>query len=435
MDTNNYNYYEEEEEISLINLIGYVFRHLKKMLIVSIVVALVLGGLLGYKKSRITQDDNFDTNLASNEILEKKLDSIVKDYDDYIEDSSFFNLSANNSYQAKALYLVDTGYQVIPSSNYQNHDYTLTAINAYIYKITSNGVLNGIAKKYNICESSINDYISVSTHDYMIDINVYYLNKDIALNILHELEEKLLSYKDDVSSNIVDNNLTKVSETVYEGANNNILLIQKNKLTLINDYIDSIKSVQSQLSNLQNQADKNVSFTKKFIKFGVILFLGTFTVLCVYFALAFIFGDKVYSTNEFKNKTKLRVLGNLTYGKNGKYIEWINRIEKRPAFNDFDLIASNIKAYSNNSKILLSGNIEKNIKEDIVYNLNNKLKNVEIISCGSLLNDPKAIELLNNVDSVILLVKCNESTYKNIKQEIEKLFDLKVTNVYALVVE
>ena len=52
MDTNNNYYYEEEEEISLVDLIAYVFRHLKKMLIVSIVVGLVIGGLLGYKKSR-----------------------------------------------------------------------------------------------------------------------------------------------------------------------------------------------------------------------------------------------------------------------------------------------------------------------------------------------------------------------------------------------
>ena len=74
---NNYNYYEEEEEISLVDLIAYVFRHLKKMLIVSIVVALVLGGLLGYKKSRVNDEkylEDLDTYLTSKEVLDKKFD-------------------------------------------------------------------------------------------------------------------------------------------------------------------------------------------------------------------------------------------------------------------------------------------------------------------------------------------------------------------------
>lgn len=93
MDTNNYNYYEEEEEISLVDLIAYVFRHLKKVLIVSVVVALVLGGLLGYKKSRVNEKEyatSMETYLASKEIFDKKIDLITNDLSNYVENSSFF---------------------------------------------------------------------------------------------------------------------------------------------------------------------------------------------------------------------------------------------------------------------------------------------------------------------------------------------------------
>ena len=75
MDTNSYNYYEEEEEISLVDLIAYVFRHLKQMLIVSIVVGLVLGGLLGYKKSRgnvTIEDDDLNSFLAKKKAKKSK---------------------------------------------------------------------------------------------------------------------------------------------------------------------------------------------------------------------------------------------------------------------------------------------------------------------------------------------------------------------------
>ena len=437
MDTNNYNYYEEEEEISLVDLIAYVFRHLKKMLIVSVVVALVLGGLLGYKKSRVNEEEyatSLETYLASKEILNKKIDLITNDLSNYVENSSFFDLNTENSIQAKALYLVDTGYQVIPSSTYQNHDYTSTVINAYINKITSSNVLNILAKKYNIGEDSINDYIYVTTSDYMIDINVYYDNEKDALDMLHDLEDVLLSYNDEISSNIAENNLTKISETTYQGANNNIVSVQQNKLTVIDTYIESLNKVKSELSALNEP--KNTSFKKSFIKFGAIGFVGIFFVMCVYYALAFIFSDKVYSANEFKDKTKIKVLGDLTFTKtNSKYINWINKLEKRPTINDYELIASNIKAYGNTNKVLISGNLEDCIKEDIVSNLKKLLKNVEIISCGSLLTDSSAVNELDSVDSVILLAKCNKSSYKTIKEEKNKLDDLKVTNVYAIVVE
>lgn len=437
MDTNSYNYYEEEEEISLVDLIAYVFRHLKKMLIVSVVVALVVGGLLGYKKSKVNEEEyatSLETYLASKKILDKKIDLITNDLSNYVENSSFFDLNTENSIQAKALYLVDTGYQVIPSSTYQNHDYTSTVINAYINKITSSNVLNKLAKKYNIGEDSINDYIYVTTSDYMIDINVYYDNEKDALDMLHDLEDVLLSYNDEISSSIADNNLTKISETTYQGANNNIVSIQQNKLTVIDTYIESLNKVKSELSALNEP--ENTSFKKSFIKFGAIGFVGIFFVMCVYYALAFIFSDKVYSANEFKGKAKIKVLGNLTFTKtNSKYINWINKLEKRPTINDYELIASNIKAYGNTNKVLISGNLEDSIKKDIVSNLKKLLKNVEIISCGSLLTDSSAVNELGSVDSVILLAKCNKSSYKTIKEEKDKLNDLKVTNVYAIVVE
>lgn len=442
MDTNNYNYYEEEEEISLVDLIAYVFRHLKKMLIVSIVVALVLGGLLGYKKSRgnvTIEDDDLNSYLVSKEVFDEKIKESNENLNDYLINSDFFSLTPYNSVQAKALYYVE----VDDSSNV---DYTASLIKTYIAKLTSDDVLSRLASKYNINEVYISDYISVYSHinnnqvdkdNNLIDINVYYFDEEVANSILNDLENQLLSYNDELSSSIGTNKLTLVSENVYKGFNNDVVSVQKGKVNFINELITSITDTQKQLNSLYtSETTNNVSFKKVFVKYGVIGFAGVFFVLCVYYALAFIFSDKVYSANEFKDKAKIKVLGDLTFTKtNSKYINWINKLEKRPTINDYELIASNIKAYGNTNKVLLSGNLEDSIKEDIVSNLKKLLKNVEIISCGSLLTDSSAVNELDNVDSVVLLAKCNESSYKTIKEEKDKLNDLKVTNVYAIVVE
>ena len=442
MDTNNYNYYEEEEEISLVDLIAYVFRHLKKMLIVSVVVALVLGGLLGYKKTRgnvTIEDDDLNFFSVSKEAFDEKVKESNKSLNDYLINSDFFSLTPYNSVQAKALYYVE----VDDSSNV---DYTASIIKTYIAKLSSDDVLSKLASKYNINEVYISDYISIYSHinnnqvdkdNNLIDINVYYFDEEVANSILNDLENQLLSYNDELSSSIGANKLTLVSENVYKGFNNDVVSIQKDKVDFINDLITSITDTQKQLNSLYtSELNDNVSFKKTFVKYGVIGFVGVFIVLCVYYALVFIFSDKVYSANEFKDKTKIKVLGNLTFDKiNSKYISWINKLEKRPTINDYELIASNIKAYGNTNKVLLSSNLEDGIKEDIVSNLKKLLKNVEIISCGSLLTDSNAVNELDSVDSVILLAKCNKSSYKTIKEEMNKLNNLKVTNVYAIVVE
>lgn len=447
MDNNNYNYYEDEEEISLVDLIAYVFRHLKKMLIVSIVVALVLGGLLGYKKTRgnvTIEDDDLNSYLVSKEVFDEKIKESNENLNDYLINSDFFSLTPYNSVQAKALYYVDG-------------ENTASLINAYIAKLTSSDCLKEIADKYGIDERYVSDYVCVYSHnnkylsvndktsvdivqtnmkDNLIDINVYYGDEEIANNILKDLEKQLLSYNDELSSSIGTNKLTLISENVYKGFNNDVVSVQKDKISYINGLVTSITDIQKQLNTLSTSETNSVSFKKSFVKYSLIGFVGVFFVLCVYYALAFIFSDKVYSSNEFKDKTKIKVLGDLTFTKtNSKYINWINKLEKRPTINDYELIASNINAYGKTSKVLLSGDLEDDIKEDIVSNLRKLLKNVEIISCGSLLTDSNAVNELDNADSVIILAKCNNSSYKTIKEEKNKLDDLKVTNVYAIVVE
>ncbi len=437
MDTNNYNYYEEEEEISFANLFAYVFRHLKKMLIVSIVGALVLGGLLGYKKSRNNVVNNdLDTFLVSKESLDKKLEETNEELNDYLINNDFFGLTPYNSVQARALYYVDVD---------SDADYVASLIKTYIAKLTSSDVLTEIAKKYNISEVYVSDYVSIYSHvnnnqvdkdNNLIDINVYYSDEEIANSILNDLENKLLSYNDELSNSIGVNKLTLVSENIYKGFNNNVVSIQNNKISYINGLVTSITDIQKQLNTLSTSETNDVSFKKSFVKYGVVGFVGAFFVLCVYYALAFIFSDKVYSADEFKDKAKIKVLGNLTFDKtNSKYIGWINKLEKRPTSNDYDLIVSNINAYGDTKKVLISGDLEDGVKQDIVSNLKKLLNGVEIVSCGSLLTDSSAVNKLDSVDSVILLAKCNKSSYKTIKEEKNKLDDLKVTNVYAIVVE
>lgn len=434
MDSNNY--YDEDEYISITNLLAYVFRRLKKLLIISIVIGLVSGVVFAYKNTRGNSEGDTSTYAVSRKILNDKIEELNADLNEYISENKFFELSPSNSVHVKALYYVNV-------DNDLKNDYLLALINSYVTELNSSDTLKELADKYKINEKYVSDYLYICSDvkkeisNGQIEINIYYKDEKVAKEILNDLETKLADAHDDLVTSIGDNTITLVSENVYTGVSNDVTLKQQEKIDYIKSYITSITEVKTQLDALDiTNETVNVSFSKTFIKYGLIGFVGSFFVLCVFYAFVYIFGGKVYSADEFKDKTKIRVLGNLTYDKNNsKYLNWINKLEKRPTSNDYDLIASNIKAYGKSSKLLLSGDVCDVVKADVVANLKKRLANVEIISCNSLLSDANAINALKDVDGVVLLVKCHDSSYKLIKEEKDKLDDLKVDNVYAIVVE
>ena len=428
------NYNDYEQEINLKDCFFYVLRHLKLMLIVALVLGLLLGAYKGYteyskelKYSESNNIENISNYAKSIESLSKELDSKKASLVNYINNSAFLSLDPYSSYQIVNNYFVSTDYKIIASNSYQDIDYTWSVINSYVSYLSSDDILQQLATKNNLELSSLKEFVDISSNDYIVTISVYSNDKDEALSILDSFDDILPSITNKINKSVVNNSISLVSTNIYKGENSDILNKQQEFTSNFKSLLSDINSTQSSidsLSELSYIGNPIKALTSSFIKWFLIGFVvGGVLIAGVYF-LIFIFNNKVYSADEFKDKTNIRVLGNIASDK----LTLIDKLEHRPINTDINLISSNLNTFSNGKTILFTGEL---LDEQLLSKLNNK----DIISTGSIIEDSKAIDSLSKTNDIVLVVKCNKTDYKTINEVRQRIKDLNKNIVGCVVVE
>ncbi len=437
----NYNYEYEDEEFNLRDAFFYVLRHLKQMLIVGLVCMLLLGGYKGYKaygdakahNDLISTSDVDDGSVEDNKInLLKELEIKKEQLNSEMEEDELFKMNPYNTYVAQATYFIDAA-----NSNIQNIYYTNTLLGAYVAKLIDKDNLDSIANKYDI-NGNLSDYVSADYSNQLLYIYVFNENKELASNILHDITDSISSIQEELNSKISYHTITFVSESTNINIDSETVLeAQNTKITNIKNTLTSIDTLNTKLDSLDTIGFEVVStskaFINSFVKFGLIGLVAGVILVCFYYFIAFLLKDSVYSADELKDKTDIRVLGNIASDKKyGKYISWINKVEKRVTSTDYNLIATSIEIFSNSSNVLITGDAAN--KELIESNLKNLIKDKTLIFAGSLDKDINALKALDKCDNVVLLAKCNETNYKSINDYKERLLDLN-KNIVGCVVE
>ena len=434
------NYNDYEQEINLKDCFFYVLRHLKLMLIVALVLGLLLGAYKGYteyskelKYSETNNIENISNYAKSIESLSKELDSKKASLVNYINNSAFLSLDPYSSYQIVNNYFVSTDYKIIASNSYQDIDYTWSVINSYVSYLSSDDILEQLASTNNLELSNLKEFVDISCdnsiddkENYIISISVYSNDKDEALSILDSFDDILPSITNKINKSVVNNSISLVSTNIYKGENSDILNKQQEFTSNFKSLLSDINSTQSSidsLSELSYIGNPIKALTSSFIKWFLIGFVvGGVLIAGVYF-LIFIFNNKVYSADEFKDKSNIRVLGNIASDK----LSFIDKLEHRPINTDINLLSSNLNTFSNSKTILFTGEL---LDEQVLSKLNK-----DIISTGSIIEDSKAIDSLSKTNDIVLVVKCNKTDYKTINEVRQRIKDLNKNIVGCVVVE
>ncbi len=438
----------EEEEISLKDAFFYCLRHLKQMLIFGLVCMLLLGGLKGYKtyasdKAMKEQDsltDSGETDITGEEIEEYKarvikgLEAKKEQLTTYVEEDELFKMNPYNTYAAKATYFVDSGYKLNAYSSVQDIDYTNTLLDAYCIKLMDKDNLDSIAKKYGI-NGTLSDYVNISYNNNLLNIQVFNEDQELAYKILHELTDSLSSIHEELDTSICSHSITFVSENTYADSDW-VLNKQKDKVNNANNTFTSINSLNENLDNLDNyvgEGSSSKSIIKSFVKFGIIGFAAGIILVGGCYFVAFLLKESVYSADELKEKTGIRVIGNIASDKKrSRFIAWIDGLEQRVTATDYNLIATSIDTFSDNTNVLVAGDVAD--RAVIESNLKDLIKDKTLIFAGSLEKDINALKALEKCEDVVLLAKCNETSYKSLNAQKERLSDLN-KNIVGCVVE
>lgn len=129
---NNY-----EQEVNLKDLLFVILHKWRIILVVSILLAILMGGAKGFLTYRsqndpdaITQREEayqldlaqYENGLSSYEREIQNISDNIVNQQDYMEHSVLMNISPYNLYEAKANLFVKTDYEIMPGMVYQNVD-------------------------------------------------------------------------------------------------------------------------------------------------------------------------------------------------------------------------------------------------------------------------------------------------------------------------
>ena len=450
-------YNTDEQEIDLKDLMFAVFHKWRPVILVAVICGLLLGGVKGYmtyksqsdpevrKEADLTYTADLELYEKNKETYEREIENLRTDIinqQDYLDNSIWINMSPYDVGEARVDLYVSTGYEIMPGMTYQNRDYTDTILQAYQSMLTSSAVMEDVAKKVGTESRYLKELVTVTIgtigtngnqFSRLLTIDVYHTSKEEAKKVLDAFLDHVNEMQGQITSSIGEHTVSTVNESVSTLVNLDLADLQKKQ-----------SQKQTELDELEEPKKEDSSkraALKSAIKFGLVGGFGGAFLVAFIVCVAFLMGDKVYSSRELKERYKVKILGKLSAGKKvGAIDAWLNRLEGRACNVDeaveYKLIAANVENYAGDmKKILVTGSADAGVLAHAVEALKSELGEIQVVAGNNMLEDVQTVRELPECDGVILVEQCGVSKYSVVEAEIEKVFDLKKYVVGCVVFE
>ena len=461
-------YNTDEQEIDLKDLMFAVFHKWRPVILVAVICGLLLGGVKGYmtyksqsdpevrKEADLTYSADLELYEKNKETYEREIENLRTDIinqQDYLDNSIWINMSPYDVGEARVDLYVSTGYEIMPGMTYQNRDYTDTILQAYQSMLTSSSVMEDVAKQVGTESRYLKELVTVTIgtigtngtqFSRLLTIDVYHTSKEEAKKVLDAFIAHVNEMQAQITASIGEHTVSTVNESVSTLVNLDLADLQKTQSQKITDLNDSLQEKQTELDELEEPKREDSSkkaAVKSAIKFGLVGGFGGAFLVAFIVCVAFLMGDKVYSSRELKERYKVKILGKLSAGKKvGAIDAWLNRLEGRACNVDeaveYKLIAANVKNYAGDmKKILVTGSADAGGLAHAVEALKSELGEIQVVAGNNMLEDVQTVRELPECDGVILVEQCGVSKYSTVEAEIEKVIDLKKNVVGCVVFE
>lgn len=297
-----------EREIDLIQLIKTMLKKFWIMAVAGVVGAVLLGAYkvvpmiqnLNNPEKLEEQEEDYQDSLREyekqQERLEKEIDNLntsIERQEEYNEKSVLMQINPFDVQVGAVQYYVDTDYQIILESSYQNPDITNSVLNAYASMATNGTMFNYLQK--NMKEEMELRYLQellnvvVDYNNRMINIRVIHSDDKACKELLQLVEKCFTGYQATVSENVGSHEMQKVTESFYSTVELNYENTQKNNIEAVEKLADSLEDKEKELKDLEEPKKNENSVTGvikraiKYILMGGIL--GGFAAAAVIFFL------------------------------------------------------------------------------------------------------------------------------------------------------
>ena len=426
------NEFEDEKSISLLDLLFYVLRQWKKMVIVAVIAAMVMaaaGALKSYKLYETMKNapETVPVEITEAEIqdLNDKLQSItvyednLKAYQTYLNESVMCKLDPNGFYEGSLNYVVSL----------QSDEEVVSAQTICEAEILNSESYEKVAKALgeDAAVSKIGEVIGLTTDKAVSGKEILMRLKVTAR---YDTEKGCRKMLDALSKVVEGVNLIAIRENVEPLEKLSERILFTSDASLMDKKQEILNSKNSAVSNLTNLKNSLTENQKKYqawleaeeeetteVKFELSLnwkyviaaaFVGAFCVAGIY-GVIYLFSGRIHNKEELESYLRVPVFDMVTDGGKGNTPEMLAV-----------LLAGHLSALGL-KKVYLSGSLG-NGQAQVMSTLKGLLeaKGFSAEVGDSIVTDAASLQQATDCGCMVFVEKCNESMEKDLQEELSK---------------
>ncbi len=476
MDVEKQLYTEDEEEISLVELMVQLLSGWKKILLLALIFALLLGGYRGVKGLRersaaggtAEAEEKYEADLEAYEaqktMLENQIEATsesIQQNNTYQESSALMQLDPYNYAGASIVYYVNAHYTVDPNASVQPTDPTQSLVRAYgtslqqadFYQYLSDSLKGALTA------GNLQELVTIQTDPTtgLVGIEVAAETLSQAETIEAAVKEYAASQQEGISTKIAAHDLQLLSSSSSSSSywvKNGSAEAEDNAATL-NAMGNSVAEKQQEFENKQTELNQKLEDLKKqadeleepqpegtgrglkravlkFLLIGFVLggFLG-----CGWITLVMLLGDRFYDEEELQQRYGLSLLGSLRRFPEKGLMNRLCALLAGDKSRQSDMAAlanfaeANVAALLRNqpaataAPVLLAGSENKKLSA-LIAALQEKSGTDGYQLCGDILQDPAAVAMLQPGTRLVICEEKGSASRQTILNELRKLRDL-----------
>lgn len=470
----------EEREISLMDLLIYVVKGWRGIIVWMLLLAIAVGGIQYVREVKNlkafnaepqgTEEEQKEQAAQTLEQLRKEMTDeeikavakvvrLEKEYDqqlEYMESSMIMTMDPYDVNIAKLQYWVDTDYRV-DYAGITPKDATGDIVDSYINRIEDNAwrkrALKAAGADMELAYFS--EVLGISDLGNSFTVIIKYGEEEPLRKMIAVLEEELESYKDSLEGIFGEHSLNLVNESVetvvdndiynqQQSRKNNLINLENNIASYKNAFSDNQKSLYAGeiLVNEDGSEEDNTEDTQelavvpptpavrvKYILLGAVL--GAFLV-CMVRAMMYILSGRLKAEDAADAYVGVTSLGCIEEEKKqaagafGRLDAWIDSFSKRNYGNltkeqQIEMVVSNISLYCEKGDmktIYLNSSVNCTEEKGKEIKQLLKEKGLEVREGFSILQDAKALEDMSRADGVVFLEQAGKSRYEALQREV-----------------
>lgn len=452
-----------EQEIDLKDLLFFVLRKWRTLLLCALILAFLVGGFKLGKGLLQQQNENYIASVEKQYALDKKdyeqkkdtYDSSIKNLTDDIQYSEEYQTNSilqkidpyNKCVASADVFIKMNDIQQENRINVYDSDPADSVLKAYESAVKTGIEIQNLSRERGLDLKYLKELIRVMP-DYqsnMLTITVTDTDEAGAQEILDVLLESLKGKYPDVQQNLGEHSIVVMNRNLSIKADTDLAGIQKSRVENLTSMRQNLDDTEKKLEELKAPEVPATLSTKGLlksgIKFGVLGGVVGGFLACFFVCVQFCLNNKVYNSDELKTRFGIKILGSFTkkrekktFSKIDSLLDKLEGIECNTDTAVCERIAANIGIYTEKDQLIfLTGTAKEDDIKRITEDLKGKLPDLRFESAGDMNKYTETLTKLQKVDGIILIEEAGVSHYNNIQKELETITSLK-KNVIGCIV-